>query len=427
MTKILFVHSNFPAQFVHVARALARTRGVKLAAIGSHTARAIPGVRLLKYTVGDPNVAAAHPFARRFDLECRRAEEVLYAASSLASSGFVPDIIIGHPGWGETLPLRSIFPKARIVTYCEMFYRSRGGDADFDPEFPQTGIDGNVRIQLKNAATLLALAECDTAISPTRWQKSTYPGPYQDKIHVIHEGIDVHAVKPAEDVSFRLPSGKWLTKADEVLTFGTRSFEPLRGYHIFMRALPRILAARKQAQVLIIGGGGTPYGLAPPEGQTWRQIFFDEIAGQVDAARIHFTGQLRYADYLRVLQISRAHVYLTYPFVLSWSLLEAMSSGCLIIASDTAPVREVVNGRNGFLVPFFDVEALAQQAIDALSGPRRFQSMRNRARHTIVRRYDAKRTCVPKMLEFLGIEPTEDKPPETEMEPVLAMASRPAR
>jgi glycosyltransferase involved in cell wall biosynthesis len=404
MTKILFVHNNFPAQFRNVARALARIQGVQLAAIGAHTARAMPGLRLLNYSVSDPNVVATHPFARRFDLECRRAEEVLYAASSLASSGFMPDIVIGHPGWGETLPLRSIFPKSRIITYCEMFYRSRGGDADFDPEFPQSGIDGNVRIQLKNAATLLALAESDAAISPTNWQKSTFPKPYHDRIEVIHEGIDIDTVKPMKDASFMLPSGQVLSQGDEVLTFGTRSFEPLRGYHIFMRALPKILAARKQAQVLIVGGSAQPYGHGAPKGQNWRSIFFDEIADQVDQTRIHFTGQLRHADYLRVLQISRAHVYLTYPFVLSWSLLEAMSAGCLVIASDTEPVREVVNGQNGILVPFFDVEALGQQAIDALARPGRLKLIRENARNTIVERYDAKLVCIPRMVEFLGLD-----------------------
>jgi glycosyltransferase involved in cell wall biosynthesis len=435
MKKILFVHTNFPGQFQHLARELGRRQGFDLAAIGSHTARAMPGVRLLKYTVGDGDVAATHPFARRFDLECRRAEQVLYAASNLASTGFTPDIVLAHPGWGETLPLRSMFPKSRIVTYCELFYRSIGGDADFDPEFPQTGIDGNVRIQLKNAATLLALNECDAAISPTEWQKSTYPPAYRDKISVIHEGIDVDTVKPAEAAAFTLPSGRILTKADEILTFGTRSFEPLRGYHIFMRALPRILAARKEAQVLIIGGDRSHYGLGAPDGQTWREIFLNEVAAKVDQTRIHFTGQLGYANYLNVLQISRAHVYLTYPFVLSWSLLEAMSAGCLVIVSDTAPVREVVDGKNGLLVPFFDVETLAKQAIEALSGPQRFKALRQAARDTVLARYDLKQVCLPRMLAFLGFDAenagrieTQTRPrTETVAETVAEAAAKPAR
>jgi len=157
MKKILFVHNNFPAQFLHVAQALAKEPGIGLAAIGTQTARQLPGVRLIKYTVGDPNVAGTHPFARRFDLECRRAEQVLYALSSLASSGFKPDVVVGHPGWGETLPLRTIFPQARFIVYCEFFYGANGRDVGFDPEFPETGADGHVALHLKNAATLLAL------------------------------------------------------------------------------------------------------------------------------------------------------------------------------------------------------------------------------------------------------------------------------
>jgi glycosyltransferase involved in cell wall biosynthesis len=405
MKNILFVHNNFPAQFLHIARALARKPTVKLAAIGAPTARGLPGVKLVKYGLAKHEISATHPFARRFDLECRRAEEVVYATSNLRSSGFVPDLVLGHPGWGETLPLRSLFPKSRVVTYCEMFYRREGQDVGFDPEFPELGVDGKTNVHLKNAATLLALIDSDAGVSPTQWQKTTYPNEYRNKIEVIHDGIDVDLIKPNANASFRLPSGKRLTAADEVLTFVARSFEPLRGFHVVMRALPRILAQRKKAQAIIVGGAGTPYGLNPPAGKTWRSIFFDEIADQVDRSRIHFTGKLGYSDYLRVLQISRAHLYWTYPFVLSWSLLEAMSAGCLVIASDTAPVREVINERNGILVPFHDVEELSNVAIEALAHPQQFKSRRDRARATVVESFDLKRICLPRMMDFLEISP----------------------
>jgi glycosyltransferase involved in cell wall biosynthesis len=404
MKKVLFVHNNFPAQFLHLARALARDPAVQVAAIGTKTARALPGVRLLKYTVGNPDVAATHPFARRFDLESRRAEEVLYALSNLKSSGFVPDVVMAHPGWGETIPLRSIFPDARHVTYCELYYRAEGQDVGFDPEFPESGLDSFVKNHLKNATTLLALAESRCGLSPTQWQKSTYPAEYQDRIRVIHEGINVNVVKPAEDASFRLPSGRVLTRSDEVLTFIGRSFEPLRGFHIFMRSLPRILAKRKNAHVVVVGGAGTPYGFQPPAGKTWKSAYFDEVADKIDTDRVHFVGALSYSNYLKVLQISRAHVYLTYPFVVSWSLLEAMAAGCLVIGSDTAPVREVIDSTNGILVPFFDVDQLADASIEALSKPRRFARHRERARELIMDRYDLKRVCLPKLLDFLEIE-----------------------
>jgi glycosyltransferase involved in cell wall biosynthesis len=404
MKKVLFVHNNFPAQFVHVAQALASEPDISLAAIGTQTARQQPGVRLIKYTVGDPDVSGTHPFARRFDLECRRAEEVLYAASSLSSSGFVPDIIMAHPGWGEALPLRSIFPKARLIAYCEFFYRVDGLDNGFDPEFPQVGIDGEVGLQLKNAATLLALINCDDALSPTQWQRSTFPAEFRSKIKVIHEGVDVTKARPSADAKFRLASGRVLTQEDHVVTFVTRNFEPVRGFHVFTRALPRILAGHPRAQILFIGGDGNPYGALPPPGQTWKTIFLNEIADKVDMSRVHFAGQVTHADYLSALQISSAHVYLTYPFVLSWSLLEAMSTGCLVIASATPPVEEVVNARNGILVPFFDTDQLADRVIEALSHPRRFKPLRVRARATIVDQFDMKRVCLPKLLDLLGLE-----------------------
>jgi glycosyltransferase involved in cell wall biosynthesis len=401
LMNVLFVHNNFPAQYKHIVRVLAKQPSINLAAIGCHTASAATGVKLLKYSLENAEVSATHPFARRFDVECRRAEQVLYSATSLVSSGFVPDLIMAHPGWGETLPLRTIFPKARILTYCEFYYGREDRDVGFDHEFAESGLDGHVGLHLKNAATLLAIAESNCGISPTHWQRSTYPKILQPAIRVIHEGIDVHAAKPLADASFFLSTGKELTRSDEVVTFVARNLEPVRGYHIFMRALPRILAARPRAEILIIGGDGTSYGLPPPEGTTWRSIFLGEVAEKIDKKRVHFIGHLPYSEFLRALQISSAHVYLTYPFVLSWSLMEALSTGCVVIGSDTAPVREVISDGNGILVPFFDIDQLAERVIEVLSHPRRFDGMRERARQTIVARYDVERHCLPKMMNLI--------------------------
>jgi len=399
--KVLFVHNNFPGQYQHIARALATDSSIQIAAIGSSTSQAMSGVNLIRYSLRDVDVSATHPFARRFDMECHRGEQVLYALSSLATSGFVPDIIMAHPGWGETLPLRTIFPDARIILYCEFFYGMRGRDVGFDSEFPETGADGHVALHLKNASSLLALTDCDFGISPTDWQRSTFPKEYQRKISVIHEGIDVDVVKPAPDAVLRLPSGRELRRSDEVVTFVARNLEPLRGYHRFMRALPRIMAARPQAQVVVVGGDGTSYGALPPPGTTWKSLFLNEVAKHIDQSRIHFTGRLSYSDYLSALQISSAHIYLTYPFVLSWSLLEALSVECLVIGSDTDPVREVLNSENSLLVPFFDTEQLSERVIEALSFPRRFRSLRAQARRTILDQYDLARICLPKMMAFI--------------------------
>ena len=398
---VLFIHNNFPAQFQHLAPFLAKQPGVRVAAIGARTSRAIEGVRLIKYAMTAYDTSSSHPFARRFDLECHRAEQVLYALSTLASSGFYPDVIIAHPGWGETIPVRSIFPLARLIVYCEFFYGGKERDVGFDSEFPGIGADGNVALQLKNAATLLALSECDAGLSPTAWQRSTFPQAFRDKIEVLHEGIDTTAVKPVPGASFHLPSGRRLTAKDEVVTFAARNLEPLRGYHIFMRALPRLMAERPNAEVVIIGGHGTSYGAPPPRGTSWQSIFLDEVGARIDINRVHFCGHLPYQDYLHALQISSAHIYFTYPFTLSWSLLEAMSTGCLVIGSDTAPLRDVVNEYNGILVPFFDVEKLSDRIIDALARPDHFQHLRSAARQTIVQHYDLAQQCLPALVEFV--------------------------
>jgi len=398
---VLFVHNNFPAQFQHLARFLGQQPEMRIVAIGGQTSRSMKGVRLFKYALGKIDVSSSHPFARRFDLECHRAEQILYALTNLKSSGFIPNVIVAHPGWGETLPIRSIFPKARLIIYCEFFYGSADRDVGFDPEFPAMGMDGHVGLHLKNAATLLALSECDAGIAPTDWQRATFPTIYQQKISVLHEGVDTATVAPSPTASFRLPTGESLTAKDEIVTFVARNLEPLRGYHIFMRALPRIMAERPNAKVLLIGGNGTSYGARPPVGSTWQAKFLDEVAGRIDRQRVFFLGHLAYEDYLRALQVSSAHVYFSYPFVLSWSLVEAMSAGCVVIGSDTAPVREILSDQNGIRVPFFDVDQLAHRTVEVLSHRSRFLGMRTAARQTILDKYDLTRTCLPALVDYV--------------------------
>src|SRR5271166_2579297 len=402
--KVLFVHNNFPAQFGNLAEALHQMGGFELAAIGAENAQAVEGVAIHRYAVQPVDVSATHPFARRFDAECRRAEHVLMAASALASSGFTPDFILAHCGWGETLPLRAVFPKAKFVVYAEFFYRGEGQDVHFDPEGPRLGMDGLAALQCKNASTLLALTAADAAISPTRWQRSTFPHELQDKIQVAHEGIDLEWFRPDPTARFALPSGRVVTKSEEVLTFASRNLEPLRGYHVFMRALPEILRARPEAQVIIAGGDGNSYSHAPPPGRSWKTHYLDAVVSKLDLSRVHFVGRLAPASYLSLLQVSTAHVYLTYPFVLSWSLLEAMATECEIVASDTAPVREVVEDRrNGVLVPFLDPSALAEAVAARLSRRRQAPNYGVAARATIVERFD-KRACVRNALRAMGLD-----------------------
>jgi glycosyltransferase involved in cell wall biosynthesis len=399
---VLFVHNNFPAQFRNLATELAADGKHVIRAIGASNAPGLANVAMARYAPPRGLLGPVHPFARHFDSECRRGEQVLFAASALRASGFRPDLVFVHCGWGENLPLRAVFPEARLAIYCEFYYRAEGQDVHFDPESARLGADGIVAMHCRNASTLLGLADCDLGVSPTNWQRSTYPKEFQSKIEIAHEGVDTERAVPNDQARVRLPSGRRLRKGDELITFVARNLEPTRGYHIFLRALTKVLRARPAAEVLIVGGDQTSYGPSPPDGKTWKEVYLEENRRDLDLERIHFLGQIPHADYLKALQVSTAHVYLTYPFVLSWSLIEAMSSGCRIIASDTEPVREVMDEQSGILTPFLDVDRLAEAITDILAKPADFDSLALRARKTALARFE-RRMCVARLKRVLGL------------------------
>ncbi len=399
---VLFVHNNFPAQFRNLAEKFAGIEGIHVAAIGAKSARALPGINLQRYSFSGSEMGNVHPFARRFEIESRRAEQIIYSANALKIDGFSPKLIYVHPGWGEALPLRVLFPDATICAYSEFYYAPSGTDVGFDREFQQFGVDGETRVVLRNAATLLALADADFSIAPTHWQRSVFPREFRPKIHVVHDGLDTERLAPTKP-GWHLPiAGRHFARDAEIVTFVSRNLEPYRGFHIFMRALPQILQARPNAQICIMGGDKVSYGTMPSRHENWKAAMLDELRGQIDLSRVHFLGNVPYEDYLALLARSRAHIYLTYPFVLSWSMLEAMAHGCLVIGSDTTPVSEVItHGENGFLVPFFDTRRLAESVIEVLAHPRRHRDIRQAARQTVVDRYDFSAVCWPKHLELL--------------------------
>lgn len=375
---------------------------MRLHAIGSSTAAAMPGVNLVRYSVSASDIASSHSLARRFEIECRRAEQVLYTANLLKLNRVDPKLIFVHSGWGEAIPLRELFPRARIVVYPEYFYRTRGADVGFDPEAGQLGVDGAVRVSLRNAATLLALADADAVITPTQWQKSLFPSEYHSKIQVIHDGIDTQRLVPGEGQFVDRRTGQVFRTGDEIVTYVARNLEPYRGFHIFMRALPEVLKARPKARVLIAGGDGVSYG-APADGfGSWKEKLLGELDGQLDLSRVHMLGHLGYEDYVALLRVSRVHVYLTYPFVLSWSILEAMSLGCVVVGSDTAPVKEVIeDGVNGLLTPFFDTARLAKQVIRVLANSQKHARLGRAARAHVVENYDFDKQTLPKYQQII--------------------------
>jgi glycosyltransferase involved in cell wall biosynthesis len=257
---------------------------------------------------------------------------------------------------------------------------------------------------VRNATMALALLDADRGICPTGWQAGFFPPPLREKIAIVHEGIDTDVIRPSPAAGVNLDrAGLRLRPGDEVVTFVARDLEPHRGYHIFMRTLPRILAQRPNARAIIVGGDKVSYGMIAPGGSSWKQTFFDEVKDQVDVGRVHFVGRVPHPTLLELLQVSAAHVYLTYPFVLSWSMLEAMAAGALVIGSKTAPVEEVItHGHNGILRDFFDVEGIADAVVDALAHPDRYQSLRAAGRRTIVERFDLQRVCLPAWLALLN-------------------------
>ncbi|WP_271104952.1 glycosyltransferase family 4 protein [Pseudomonas tohonis] len=375
--RVLFIHQNFPGQFRHLASHLAKRDDIEVLAIGREQAPGLPGVRLLRYKPHRKASAQTHPYVRTFEDGVLHGQQVLRLLLDLKGKGYRPDVVVAHPGWGESLYVKEAFPSARLVHFCEYYYQARGADAGFDPEFP-LDTNGAASIRSRNALHLLNLENCDQAITPTHWQRSVHPAAYREGMRVIHEGIDIAGLGPDPEASLQLPDGRVLKAGQPILTYVARNLEPYRGFHSFMRALPRILAAHPTCQVVVVGGDEVSYGSRPRGAANWRSKLLAE--NPVDLQRVHFLGKVPYATYKRVLQVSAAHIYLTYPFVLSWSLLEAMASGCLVIGSDTAPVREVIeDGRNGLLVDFFDTERIAEKALAALAEPERFRALRQQA------------------------------------------------
>jgi glycosyltransferase involved in cell wall biosynthesis len=361
--RLLVIHQNFPGQFGHLVREWSRRPGWEVTALGRDSAPGLPGFdRLIRYRLARGLQPQQHPYLRKLESATLHGQAVARVLLNLHRKGYRPDAILAHPGWGETLYAKDVFPDARLVHLCEWFYSPDGADVGFDPEFPAT-FDDRARVRTWNALHTLNLAHCDAAVSPTHWQRSRHPQAYLPKIIVQHEGIETDELGPDPLAAIRTSNGTVLKAGDPVVTYVARNLEPYRGFHTFMRALERIQRRHPTCHAVIVGGDDVSYGRRPADAATWRERMLREV--KLDATRTHFMGRLPRADYLRVLQVSAAHVYLTYPFVLSWSMLEAMACGAPLVASNTAPVREVVESeRIGRLVDFFDVGQLARAVDD---------------------------------------------------------------
>ncbi|GAA0248743.1 D-inositol-3-phosphate glycosyltransferase [Methylorubrum aminovorans] len=402
MTDFLFVHNHFPGSFGFLAEALL-DRGHRCAAIAGEGAPGLAGLPILRWRPGRKVTPGLFPLAHPMEAALINATAALRCALDLRKHGFDPAVIVGHPGRGESLLLNQVFPRARRLAYAP-YYRAEGDALGFDPEWTRTpNLEERLRDRAGNAALAMAYAEAERLVCPTEFQRSLLPSALRAQASVIHEGIDTDLVRYAPDAVLRLPNGRVLTKARPVITFIARQLEPLRGFPTFMRALPRLLEAVPQAEILVVGSDGRrEAGAKGPRTQTWKERLLSELDGRLDCERIHFVNRLSHDDILAALSVATAHVAYTYPFSLSRVFLKAMACECLVIASDTAPVREVVrDGVNGIVRDFFDADALAETLIHACRMPERMRPLRVAARRTVIERYDRRRHCLPTWLALL--------------------------
>jgi glycosyltransferase involved in cell wall biosynthesis len=395
--KYLFIHQNFPAQYQHVVRHLTQRPGNQVYFITQPNANSMAGVHKVVYPPDSRGPVNCHAYSAELDRAIHTGATVADVCRRLRDEGFHPDLIVGHSGWGETLFVKDVYPDVPLLANFEFFYHADGVDVGFDPEFISIFNEPS-RLRARNGINLLAFQGADWGHSATAWQRSLYPEHLQSRISVLHEGVDTELAKPRPAARFKLPgSGRELTTRDEVITYVARNLEPYRGFHVFMRALPELLKRRKKAEVVIVGGDGVSYGAPAPPRSTFRETMLHEVGHKLDLKRVHFLGMLPHRDYLTLLQVSSVHVYLTYPFVLSWSFIEALASGCLIVASATPPVLEVLrDGENGLTVDFFAHKALARRIESALEQPLKMHALRKAARATALAQFDLKSLVLPR-------------------------------
>jgi len=404
--KILFIHQNFPGQYRHLIKYFSMQPDCEVVGIGSGVnipvSQGIPNVRIHNYDPIVPPHHKTHHYIRGFEAHVRRGQSVARKALEIKKNGFEPDIVCVHPGWGEGLYIKDIFQNSKIISFCEFYYSAYNSDLDFENS-QNISIDKKLSIRTRNATLLISIMASDLCMSPTYWQKSLYPKEIQNKISVIHDGIDTNTIRPIENFEYYLESQKLLLKqSDEIVTFVSRNLEPYRGFHVFAKALPLIQNLRPNAHILIVGENGVSYGAQPSKGTTYRELFMQPVLDQLDMSKIHFLGRVSRESLTKLFQLSGVHVYLTYPFVLSWSMLEAMSAGCLVVGSNTPPVEEVIeHGENGLLVDFFSPEEIAQSVNKVFSHPDRMQRIKNNARQTIVEKYDLHSVCLPQQVQLI--------------------------
>ncbi len=396
--KFLFVHQNMPGQYRELVQWLAAQGRHQIYFLTQRkNAPNIPGVETRKYAPHRVANKDSYGLSKVWEDATGAGFGAAVAAKQIEQKeGFKPDIIIGHVGWGELTFFKQVWADVPIIGFFEYYYNLTGGSVGFDPSEPISD-HAPFLMQARNAVPLANIETVDQGHCPTIWQRDRFPTSFHDRMYVCHDGIRTDKLLPNPKVKLGLGRlGREVTRQDEIITYVARNLEKTRGFHTLMRALPRILKERPNARVLIVGGNDTSYGGKSKHPGGLRAEMEAEVGKDVDWDRVHFFGQVPYPEYQRLIQLSRCHIYLTMPFVLSWSLLESMSMGATMVAADVAPVREAItHGQTGLLVDFFDHDALATQVIDVVSKPKEFAHLGTAARAHVVEKYDFLTRCLP--------------------------------
>jgi glycosyltransferase involved in cell wall biosynthesis len=401
---LLIIHQNYPGQYRESLKLLAGSGRHRIVFLTQRRDVASPADHsVVAYKPDETGTPARHPYVEMFDSSIRTAIGAMQACRQLKEKGFTPDLVIGHAGWGELIFVKEIWPQVPVLGYFEYYFIPKGGLVDSDPEFPASP-DIAARLHARTAPAYLSLMRCDDGYTATAWQKQTFPEIFHPKIKVLHEGIRTDLLAPDHEGAEPLTIGSvTFRRGEEIVCYIARNLEPGRGFHTMLRALPRLQRERPNVRTAIVGSDGVSYGGRLAEGKTFRALFTEQLGDSVDWSRVHFLGQIPYPALIRLIQLARCHVYLTAPFVVSWSLLEAMALEKTVVTTDVAPVRQFVeHGRTGFLVDYFKPDDLGCRIAEVLSHPDNHRAIGKAARRHVVANYDFKGVCYPQLLGFMN-------------------------
>lgn len=392
---VLFIHQNFPAQFGHIAAYLVQRKGFRSTFVSQQPPGNDGGVERIQYQIRGGATQQTHYCSRSFENAIWHSHGVFEALQ--ARPDIKPDLVVGHSGFLSTAFLRELYD-CPIVNYFEYYYHTRGTDMDYRPDFPYPALN-HLRARARNAGLLMDLEECDAGYSPTRWQRGLMPRTYRHKLRTIFDGVDTNLWRPQPGLP-RSVGERALPDDVRIVTYVSRGMESIRGFDIFMKVAKLLCQRRRDVVFVVVGEDRVCYGgdLEFTGGQSFKEWVL--ARDDYDLSRFIFTGLMPIPALAQLFSISDLHVYLTVPFVLSWSLMDALACGATVLASNTAPVREMIeHDRNGLLVDFFDVEGLADAAERVLDAPDEYRRLGQAGADMIRQRYSLE-VCLPRMLDL---------------------------